>query len=88
MVRRSPRFRQRDNLPETDSDGAENLHKASEARQAQKNAKSVRLFFEKSRPIQADDVLWFICFFVTMYFLNVPYTIFLHHKIDWYFGKS
>uniref|UniRef100_A0AC34FGY3 Uncharacterized protein n=1 Tax=Panagrolaimus sp. ES5 TaxID=591445 RepID=A0AC34FGY3_9BILA len=83
MVRRFSRPRpSRQN--DTDSDMAENIHFATEIRNAAKTARFRRLFFEKSRPIQVDDILWFICFGLTMLILDVPNTVLFHHKVDWH----
>uniref|UniRef100_A0AC35F197 Uncharacterized protein n=1 Tax=Panagrolaimus sp. PS1159 TaxID=55785 RepID=A0AC35F197_9BILA len=81
MVRRFSRPRpSRQN--DTDSDIAENIHNATEVRNAAKIARFRRLFFEKSRPIQADDILWFICFALTMVILDVPNTVLFHYKVS------
>lgn len=82
MVKRLTRFRQIQES-ESDSDVAENILQASGTRQAVKAAKSMRLFFERRRSMQVDDFLWFVCFAMTMFFLDVPRTVLFHHKIDW-----
>ena len=83
MARRFSRPRPPQRI-ESDSDVAENIHNATEARNAAKVARSRRLFFEKSRSVQVDDILWFICFGLTMLLLDVPNRILFHHKVDWH----
>uniref|UniRef100_A0A7E4W9V7 Transmembrane protein n=1 Tax=Panagrellus redivivus TaxID=6233 RepID=A0A7E4W9V7_PANRE len=68
--------------PETESDVPDDFHVATEVRSAAKSARSMRLFFEKARPIQVDDVLWFVCFALTMVILDVPNVLLFHHKVN------
>ncbi|KAH7732195.1 hypothetical protein AAVH_01093 [Aphelenchoides avenae] len=38
---------------------------------------------EGKRRVQVDDVLWYCCFVMTMFFFDIPNSLITHWKVDW-----